>query len=249
MDTNLEGEIVVVTGGAKRLGRAIALECAASGAAVAITYRGSLDDAETCLAEMRALNSSSAFAAYQVEVSDGEAIARLLRDIKRDFGGVTALVNNAGLFRRTPFAEMTESDFDMHVATNLKGPYLASKVFGDHFRQLGRGAIVNIGDIHALRPLANYIPYCISKAGVVMLTEALAKALAPSVRVNCICPGTILAPSEDQGGEDEAGTISRIPMGRLGTPEEIARTVAFLIGGPSFITGAILPVDGGQRLR
>jgi NAD(P)-dependent dehydrogenase (short-subunit alcohol dehydrogenase family) len=109
---------------------------------------------------------------------------------------------------------------------------------------------VNIADIYGLRPLKNYIPYCISKAGVVMLTEALAKALAPAVRVNCLCPGTILVPSEPQGqNDDEASLTPKIPLGRLGSPEEVAAAVVFLIGGPQFITGAILPLDGAQRLR
>jgi NAD(P)-dependent dehydrogenase (short-subunit alcohol dehydrogenase family) len=159
-------------------------------------------------------------------------------------------VNNAAIFRRTPFEKMTESDFDDHIAANLKGPYLMSKSFGDLFLQQGQGSILNIADIYGLRPLKNYIPYCVSKAGVVMLTEALAKALAPDVRVNCICPGTILLPSEEQGeADDEESLLKRIPLGRLGTPEEIAETARFLLFGPGFITGAIVPVDGAQRLK
>jgi NAD(P)-dependent dehydrogenase (short-subunit alcohol dehydrogenase family) len=168
----------------------------------------------------------------------------------REGGPVFGLVNSAGVFRRTPFAAMTEADFDLHIGTNLKGPYLACKIFGEHFLENGGGAIVNFADIYGIRPLANYIPYCLSKAGVVMLTESLAKALAPTVRVNCICPGTILEPSEIQGEADtETELVKRIPMGRLGTAEEIAQTVVFLLGGPNFITGAVLPVDGAQILR
>lgn len=112
------------------------------------------------------------------------------------------------------------------------------------------GSIVNMADIYAIRPLANYVPYCISKAGVVMLTQSLAKALAPNVRVNCLCPGTILLPSETQGeADEETELLKRIPFGRLGTVEEIAQAAVFLLAGPQFITGAILPVDGAQILR
>jgi len=115
-----------------------------------------------------------------------------------------------------------------------------------------RGHIVSIADIHGIRPLKAYGPYCISKAGVVMLTQWLAKALAPTVRANCICPGTILLPSEKQGGEygdDEESLKARVPLGRLGTPQEIAGCIVFLLGGPGFISGAVLPVDGAERLR
>ncbi|MBV9469744.1 MAG: SDR family oxidoreductase, partial [Abitibacteriaceae bacterium] len=177
-------------------------------------------------------------------------VDRLAQGVQQTFGKVTALVNNAAIFRRTPFAQMTEADFDDHINANLKGPYLLCKRFGDMFLEQGTGTIVNIADIYGLQPLKNYIPYCISKAGIVMLTESLALALAPTVRVNCICPGTILLPSQTQGENDDEATLKRrIPAGRLGTPEEIAATVVFLIGGPTFITGAVLPVDGAQHLR
>ena len=140
--------------------------------------------------------------------------------------------------------------FDEHIAANLKAPYLLSKIFGDLFLQQQRGAIVNLADIYGIRPLGNYAPYCVSKAGLLMLTQSLAKALAPRVRVNAICPGTILPPSETQNENDEiAELVARVPLGRLGTSEEIAQAVVFLIGGPQFISGAILPVDGAQSLR
>jgi NAD(P)-dependent dehydrogenase (short-subunit alcohol dehydrogenase family) len=167
---------------------------------------------------------------------------------------VDALVNNAAIFRRTPWETLQEADFDTHIASNLKAPFLLSKAFGDLFLQQKSGVIVNIADIHGLRPLKNYIPYCVSKAGLITLTEATAKALAPSVRVNCICPGTILPPSETQGdsgeySDDVQALAARVPLKRLGTPHEIAQSVVFLIGGPQFISGAVLTVDGAERLR
>ncbi|HEX8833955.1 MAG TPA: SDR family NAD(P)-dependent oxidoreductase, partial [Abditibacteriaceae bacterium] len=200
MTISLQGETVVITGGGVRVGRAIALACARAGANVAITYNRSGEQATATLRELRECGCEEAqFSAYQCEVSDGAQVAELAAKVQRDFGQVTALVNNAAIFRRTPFETMNEGDFDDHINSNLKGPYLLSKAFGDIFVAQERGSIVNIADIHGLKPLKNYVPYCVSKAGIIMLTQALAKALAPHVRVNCICPGTILLPSEHQG--------------------------------------------------
>lgn len=260
MTISLQGQVVVVTGGAVRVGRAIALACAGAGADVAISYNRSEGEAREAIEELQSAGRDGArFACFQADVSRAEDVSRLTADVLQTFGRVTALVNNAAIFRRTPFDALTEADFDDHIAANLKGPYLLSKSFGDIFRerfaQQGAGAIVNIADIHGLRPLRNYIPYCVSKAGLVMLTEAMAKALAPHARVNCICPGAILLPSQTQGkddgefADDEAALTARVPLERLGTPEEIAQAVVFLLGGPGFISGAILPVDGAQRLR
>lgn len=249
-------ETVLITGGARRVGRAIALACARAGASVAITYRSSEKEAWELIEELHNIgHQPQRFAAFRADVSVAADVDSLAESVLQTFDSVTALVNNAAIFRRTPFDDLTEADFDDHIAANLKGPYLMSKKFGDMFLAQGHGNILNIADIYGLRPLKNYVPYCISKAGVVMLTEALAKALAPTVRVNCICPGTILLPSETQGeddgesADDEATLLARIPMQRLGTPEEIAEAALFLLSGPQFITGAILPVDGAQRLK
>lgn len=251
MPGSLGGETVVITGGAVRLGRAIALECARAGASVAISYNHSEEQAAQTLRDLEGWgNGNQRFASFQADVAQSRDVEKLVRDVQSDFGGATMLVNNAAIFRRTPFETLSEADFDDHIAANLKGPYLLSKAFGDVFVAQKHGAILNIADIHGLRPLKNYVPYCISKAGLVMLTQTLALALAPHVRVNAICPGTILTPSETQDEEDsEAQLLPKIPLGRLGTPNEIAQTAAFLLGGSGFISGAILPVDGAQRLR
>lgn len=248
MTISLENEVVVVTGGAKRLGKAIALECARAGASVAITFRSSREAAVETVEELRQLAPGRRFESYELEVSDAAAVEDFTERVWRDFGRVTALVNNAAIFERTPFAEMGERDFDSHIQANLKGPFLLSRAFGERFVRSGQGSILNFADIYALRPLANYVPYCISKAGVIMLTQSLAKALAPSVRVNCICPGTIEEPAPGTATENTE-LAARVPMGRLGTPLEIAQTAVFLLGGPMFITGAVVPVDGGQSLR
>lgn len=256
MNISLENQVVVITGGAKRLGRAIALQCVASGANVALTYNSSADEAAHTLRAAQAVRVSpeQKIELFQCDLTQTSEISHLAEKVSATVGTPTALVNNAAIFRRTPFEETSleawEQAFDEHIATNLKAPYLLCKLFGDLFLQQQRGAIVNLADIYGTRPLANYTPYCLSKAGLVMLTQSLAKALAPHVRVNAIAPGTILTPSEYQNEADDVATLlARIPMQRLGTAEEIAQTAAFLIGGPPFITGVIVPVDGGQNLR
>jgi NAD(P)-dependent dehydrogenase (short-subunit alcohol dehydrogenase family) len=249
MTISLENHVVVVTGGAKRLGRAIALECARAGASVAITYNRSREEALQTVRDSQEISPDQVFKAYQLEVSDARAVKAFVDEVWNDFGCVTMLVNNAAIFRRTPFDFVDEGDFDDHIDSNLKGPFLLCRAFGHRFKAQGEGHIVNFADIYAARPLANYVPYCVSKAGVLMLTQSLAKSLAPDVRVNCICPGTILKSSESQDEEDETLLVGRIPMNRMGTPLEIAQTTVFLLGGPRFITGALLVVDGGQSLR
>lgn len=260
MTISLENKTVVVTGGARRVGRAIATECARAGANVAITFNRSEEEARELVETLQIEYSKARFRCFQAELSQAEDVRRLTRDVVQTFGRVDALVNNAAIFRRTPFETMSENDFNSHINSNLKAPFLLCKSFGDVFMAQRNGAIVNIADIHGLRPLKNYIPYCVSKAGLVSLTEGLAKALAPHVRVNCLCPGTILPPSETQTETETQGAgeeysddvtqlVARIPLGRLGSAEEIAQTVVFLIGGPQFISGAILPVDGAEHLR
>lgn len=253
MTISLQNEVIVITGGAVRLGRAISLECARAGAKIAITYNHSASEAAQTVDDLNAINPDSA-AAFQAELTDTKVLSQLPSKVLSHFGAVTALVNNAAIFQRTPFEETDAQDweaaFDAHVNTNLKAPYMLCRYFGEVFLQQEKGSIVNIADIHAQRPLKNYTPYCISKAGVVTLTQSLAKALAPHVRVNCIAPGTILLPSQTQGEADDEETLrERVPMKRLGTPEEIAQSVEFLLGGPKFITGHILTVDGGEHLR
>ena len=251
--SSLQGRVVVVTGGARRLGRAIALECARRGANVAITFRSSQAQARETLDEMRALGDESRrFEAYELEVSDSNAVQKLVRDIEVDFGGASDLVNNASIFERTPWPSVSEDDFDAHINANLRGPFLLCKYFEPQLSSCGAsggGCIVNLGDIHGQRPLKNYAPYCVSKAGLLMLTQVLALALAPRVRVNAVCPGTILLPSSVQGEDDDLeALLPKIPLRRLGEPSDIARAVAFLLTAP-FLSGVLLPVDGAQSLR
>ena len=254
MTISLENQSVLVVGGARRIGKAVALECARAGASVAITFRRSHDDAQQTLEELREIGGENAkFAAFALEISDANAVSKLADTVFAEFANLRGLVNCAAIFERTPPETLSESDFDAHLSANLKGPFLLCQTFGKRFFEAppfapnaeNPASVVLFSDVFAQRPLANYIPYCASKAGVEMLCAGFAKAWAPRVRVNCIAPGTIAASDENF----EADLLRRIPFGRAGTSEEIAQTALFLLGGPQFITGTTIRVDGGQFLR
>ncbi len=246
MTISLEEKNVLVIGGAKRIGRAVALECAKSGANVVFTFNTSQGEAQDTLAELRHLAPNQKFAAHQLDVSQSDGWNELAGNVEREFGVLFGLVFCAAIFERTPPATLTELDFDRHIAANLKGPFLGCHTFGSRL-EVG-GAIVLFSDIYATRPLLNYIPYCASKAGVEMLVKGFAKALAPRhIRVNCVAPGAILPGENDEDSVEEL--IARVPLQRLGEVEEVARAVIFLLGGTGFLTGVSLPLDGGQLLR
>ena len=246
MIVSLDGKTVLIVGGAKRIGRAVALECARSGANVAFTYHTSTEEAQGTLAELQALAPQQRFACYPLQVSDAAGWESVRQQIEADFGALFGMVFCAAIFKRTPPTTLNEEDFDQHIAANLKGPFLGCHTFGTRLEK--GGAIVLFSDIYASRPLLNYIPYCTSKAGVEMLCKGFAKALAPRrVRVNCVAPGAIL-PGE--GDEDSvAQLIARVPLGRLGGAEEVAKMAVFLLNGSEFVTGIIVPLEGGQLLR
>ncbi len=245
MTISLEAKTILVIGGAKRIGRAVALECARSGANVVFTFHTSHEEADATLEELRAMAPGRKFAALRLDVTRAQEWELLAERVEREFGRLFGLVFCAAIFERTPLVELSESDFDAHIAANTKGPFLACKLFGAKIDE--GGAIVLFSDIYAQKPLANYIPYCVSKAGVEMIAKGFAKALAPRVRVNCLAPGAILPGENDE--DDTATLVARVPMGRLGSVEEVAQSVVFLLGGAGFTTGAVWPLDGGQLLR
>jgi NAD(P)-dependent dehydrogenase (short-subunit alcohol dehydrogenase family) len=165
----------------------------------------------------------------------------------RTFGSIEILVNNAAIFYKTPFQKIKETDWDRHMDINLKGTFLCSHKVGLEMLKKEQGKIINIADWAGLRPYRGYIPYCVSKAGVICLTQALAKTLAPHVQVNCIAPGPMLLP-EDMSENEIKEIIQGTPLKRIGSPEDIAKTVLFLIEGSDFITGATYHVDGGRYI-
>jgi pteridine reductase len=240
-------ETVLVTGAARRLGRAIALRLARTGRAVAVHYLGSRAEAEATAAEALEAGASAA-EVFRADLSRASAPAKLVAAVERCFGPVDVLVNNASIFRPARAGAAAARDIDEHLALHARAPYLLSLACAPGMRRRGRGSVVNLGDIHALAPLGGHASYVASKAALHALTRALARDLAPQIRVNAVAPGAILLPDGTPPARRRA-LERRIPLGRLGTPEEIAEAVAFLVDGASFVTGHILPVDGGRLLR
>ena len=239
----LAGSTALVTGGAHRLGRAIALELARAGADVAIHYHRSAEAAQALVAEIEQLGAHAvAIAGDLAAVTEAE---RVVDAALAHWGRLDLLVNNAGIWGATPLGTVTAERWDELLATNTLSAFFTAQRAAPALRA-ARGAIVNIADVGALRPWRNHTPYLVSKGGVVTLTEALAKDLAPDVRVNAVAPGPVLLP-DDWTPEQAVRSAKSVLLQRLGSPEDVAQAVLFLARA-QYITGVILPVDGGQRL-
>ncbi len=241
----LRGKVALVTGGAIRVGKVIALTLAERGAHVAITYNRSAGEADKTAAEIRRKGVRAA--AVQTDISRSADVERMVATLLSEFGQIDVLVNNAAVFFRTPFATLTEKDWDTTIDTNLKGTFLCARAVGAQMLTQGRGKIINTADWAGIRPYNDYLPYCVSKAGVIALTQALAKALAPDVQVNCVAPGPVLLP-EDFSEEEREKVIRATPLKRIGSPQDIANTILFLVEGTDFVTGATYLVDGGRLI-
>lgn len=242
---DLQGATVVVTGGAIRVGRHVAGRLAERGANIVVNYRTSAREADEAVAEFRGQGVGSL--AVQADVSTHAGVQAILDAATGEFGSVEVLINNASIYAPTPFDELDEADFDRNIAVNLKGPYLGCWLFGRHMQAQGRGKIVNVADWAVERPYVNYAPYFVAKGGVVALTRVMAKELAPAVQVNAVAPGPILMPADfDQ--ETIRAVERATPLGRIGDPEDIAQTILYLVEGTDFVTGAVIPVDGGRTV-
>jgi NAD(P)-dependent dehydrogenase (short-subunit alcohol dehydrogenase family) len=241
----LAGRTALVTGAARRIGRAIAEDLAAAGARVAVCHHTSAAEAEAVVAGIRARGGAAE--GFAADLADARAIARLAGTVVDRLGPVDVLVNNASIFYRTPIDEVGEADWDAVMAVNLKTPYLLSLLLGRAMRDRGAGKIVNLADIAAERPYRDYLPYSISKAGIVALTRGLARELAPAVQVNCVAPGPVLE-AIDATPATTAAAVRRTPLGRLGAASDVAAAVRFLIEGSDFVTGTTVVVDGGRAL-
>jgi 3-oxoacyl-[acyl-carrier protein] reductase/pteridine reductase len=237
----LAGQVALVTGAGKRVGRSIALKLAAEGADVVVNYLRSKPEAEQVAAEIAASGRRS-FAA-RADVTRREEVAALFAEIARRFGGLHILVNNAGVFFPAPFLDLTEEQWASILDANLKSQFLCAQAAAPFLKQHGRGRIINIASIGGLLAWPKYTHYCVSKAGVIMLTRCLARALAPEITVNCVAPGTIQFPGE----LPDEDYIRRAPLRRTGQGDDIADAVAFLAQS-DFITGQVLVVDGGRTL-
>lgn len=242
---DLNGKVALVTGAGRRIGRAIALKLASHGAIVAIHYRTSQAQADAVVAEISA--TGGAAQSFRANLESVAEIEKMVTDVLAAFGRIDVLVNSVSIFNRTPLEEVTERDWDSNLDTNLKAPFFLSKFAAAAMRRNGAGKIVNIGDWAGIRPYKDYLPYSVSKSGLIGLTQALAKALAPEVQVNCIALGLVMPP-EDYSPDEVARLVKRTLTKKIGSPEDVARAVIFFCE-TDFATGAILPLEGGRLLK
>lgn len=235
---------VLITGGGIRLGAAMARAFAAEGCAVAIHYRRSRAPAEAVAADIRAMGQPVTL--HQADLAEVDGPARLAESV----GAVDILINSAAAWSPCPIEDLDAATWDAMQALNCRAPFLLSRALLPGLRAStldGGGVILNLTDIAAARPAPGYAHYCVAKAGLKMLTEALALELAPAVRVNAIAPGTVLVPEELTGAEVDR-IVQTIPMDRVGTADDIARTAVFLALRAPYITGQTLAVDGGRSV-
>jgi pteridine reductase len=240
----LTGRVALVTGGAHRVGKAIAVALAERGARVAIHYHGAQQDADATVQELQAAGTDAH--AFQANLADVSTFESLIADVVQHFGSLDLLVNSAAMMQRTPIGEVTAAQWDAMFALNLRAPFFLSHAACPHLTRV-HGAIVNIADLAAFETWPAYVPHGITKAGVVQMTRGLAHALAPDVRVNAVAPGAVLLPA----GWDEQSAqhlIDTTPLKRLGTPEDVAHTVVYLAEA-DYITGETIIVDGGRHVR
>jgi 3-oxoacyl-[acyl-carrier protein] reductase/pteridine reductase len=241
----LRGKAALVTGGARRIGREIALALAAAGADVAITYLESAREARQTAEDIRRLGVRAL--ALACDVRQEKSVRNAVKKVAREFGGLDVLVNNAAIYETVAFEKITLRRWDEMFAVNARGPFLMSQAALKPLRQR-QGRIIHLGSLGGLRPWATHAHYCASKAALTMLTEVMAKALAPELAVNCVAPGMI-----DLGDGRDAALLRRVgnktPMQRNGKADEVVRAVLFFATAPRFITGQVLAVDGGLGLE
>jgi len=237
----LEGQVALVTGVNKRIGRSISLRLAAEGASVAVNYRGAKLDADAVVREITAAGGKAV--AIQADVTKRAEVEKLFAAAEKQLGRLDILVNNAGEFFAAKFEELTDEQWDGILDINLKSQFLCAQAAAKIMKRQGRGRIVNLSSLGGMLPWPSYTHYCVSKAGSIMLTRCLARALGPEILVNSIAPGTIQFPGE---APDE-DYIQRVPLHRTGTGDDIASAVMYLVTS-DFVTGQILAVDGGRLL-
>ncbi len=245
----MQGKVVLVTGGAKRVGAAICRRLHVAGANIALHYRSSEQEALALQAELQTLRPDSVYP-VQADLLDPHALSCLVDETIRHFGRLDGLVSNASSFFPTPLEEIDEHQWHDLIGTNLKAPLLLAQAAAPELRR-NQGAIVNIVDIHADRPMRGHLLYSVAKAGLVGLTRALAQELSPHVRVNGVSPGVIVWP-EHEDWDDELRRkqiVDHTLLKREGEPDDIAKTVQFLLHDAPYITGQIIAVDGGRSIN
>jgi NAD(P)-dependent dehydrogenase (short-subunit alcohol dehydrogenase family) len=239
-DLKLRGKVAVVTGGGRGLGRAVVHALAAEGADVAFSYCQSGPGAEETAGAVRALGRRAFTRAADARVRG--AMAGFVEEAASALGGIDLLVNNVGVFRRVSLGELTDEVLDEAFDVNVKAAVMASQAAAGPMRRRGGGAIVNVASLGGLRAWRSHLPYCASKAALIMATRCLALALAPEIRVNAVAPGILDPPGAGEALRD------RVPMGRFGRHEEAVEAVMFFAAGASYTTGDVVSVDGGRGL-
>jgi len=240
-----KGKIALVTGSSQRVGRHIALSLAQRGCHVIVHYRRSRREASETARRAKALGVKTL--CVHADLTRGSSVKSMFDEIRHTFKRLDILVNNAAVFFKTPFTRLTETDWDEMLDSNLKGPFLCALEAGKMMKRQGGGKIVNIADWCGVKPYADYLPYCVSKAGVIALTKALAVELAPKIQVNCVAPGPVMMPvgfSKREARKVKGLTLVK----RIGTPQDVAQAVLFFIEGTDFATGSTLFVEGGELL-
>ncbi|MEY2854333.1 MAG: hypothetical protein RL030_1465 [Pseudomonadota bacterium] len=244
MEQSLAGKVVLITGGARRVGAAISERLHAAGASVALHYRKSADEAVALRGRLEDRRAGSAIA-LQADLIDVAALPRLVESTLARFGRLDVLINNASTFYPTPLGEITPEAWDDLFGTNLRAPLFLSQAAAPALRE-SRGLVLNIADIHGQRPLRHHPVYSSAKAGLIMLTQSLAREMAPHVRVNAIAPGPVLFPEHGVTEEMKESIVERTLLKRIGSPEDIARAALFFTAEAPYVTGQILAVDGGR---
>ena len=241
---DLRGRIAIVTGAGRRVGRAIAVGLGGRGMRVAVHYHASASGADETVREIETAGGEGTN--FQANLATGDAPARLVSEVVDRLGGLDVLVNSAGIMLRTPIGEVSQGQWDEMFAVNLRAPFFAAQAAASHLAQRD-GAIVNIADLAAFETWPAYVPHGISKAGVVQMTRALARSLAPRVRVNAVAPGAVLLPEGWSEGAAER-LADTTPLGRIGSPADVVGAVLYLLEA-DYVTGETIIVDGGRHVR
>ena len=238
--------MVFITGGARRIGAVVARTLHHYGMRVIIHYRSSSKDAKALQKQLEHKRPGSV-SLIKGDLLISDTLSTIAEQVNAQYGQIDVVINNASTFYPTPLGLATESDWDNLIGTNLKAPFFLAQATAPYLKK-SQGCLINMVDIYGMRPLSDHPIYCTAKAGLIMLTRALARDLGPDVRVNAIAPGAILWPEGDENTELQKKIINRTPLKRMGDPQQIADAILFLIRDAHYTTGHVLPVDGGRSI-